>query len=135
MSSQLPDSTQTSVDQSSQDLAPSSESNETDAHPPNQQELRVYSRRQRNNQTMNPQHSQEANPMVDPLPLDESGNNHSNTDLDIPIALRKGIRSCTQHPISKFISYSKLSSSFKTFTSSLSDVFIPRNIEEALKIH
>ena len=30
-------------------------------------------------------------------------------DLDIPIALRKGPRSCTQHPISKFLGYSHLS--------------------------
>ena len=26
-------------------------------------------------------------------------------DLDIPIATRKGVGSCTQHPISKFVSY------------------------------
>ena len=29
-------------------------------------------------------------------------------DLDQPIALRKGVRSCTQHPISNHVSYGKL---------------------------
>ena len=31
-------------------------------------------------------------------------------DLDLPIAIWKGVRSCTQHPISNFVSYSKLKS-------------------------
>ena len=71
---------------------------------------------------------------MEPLPSKDPGIFPSNnqSDLNIPIALRKGIRSCTHHPISKFISYSKLSSPFRAFTSSLSDVVIPRNIEEAL---
>ena len=30
-------------------------------------------------------------------------------DLDLPIALRKGVRSCTQHPISHYVSYDCLS--------------------------
>ena len=30
-------------------------------------------------------------------------------EVDIPTAIRKGIRSCTQHPISKFLGYSHLS--------------------------
>lgn len=29
------------------------------------------------------------------------------TDLDIPIAIRKGTRTCTNHPISKCLSYKK----------------------------
>ena len=37
------------------------------------------------------------------------GNELNIDDLDIPIALRKGPRSCTQHPISKFLAYSHLS--------------------------
>lgn len=31
-------------------------------------------------------------------------------DLEISIALKKGLRSCTKHPLSKFISYERLSS-------------------------
>lgn len=85
---------------------------------------------------MNPKHSQETNPVVDPHSQEVSGDFPSNTisDLDIPIALRKGTRSCPKYPISMFISYSNLSSSFKAFTSSLSDIVIPRNIDEALEI-
>ena len=37
------------------------------------------------------------------------------SDLEIPIAHRKGIRSCTMHPISNYVSYQKLSPSFKAF--------------------
>lgn len=75
-----------------------------------------------------PDHNQESNPVMEPLPL------NTQSDLDVPIASRKGTRTCTQHPISKFISYLKLSPSFKAFTTSLSDVVIPRNINEALGI-
>lgn len=55
-------------------------------------------------------------------------------DLDLPIAIRKPIRSCTKYPLSNYVSYSKLSSSFAAFTSKLSTVEIPKNIQEALKI-
>jgi len=54
-------------------------------------------------------------------------------DLDIPIALRKGVRSCTKHPISNFMGYSKLSPQFSSFTISIDDVVIPREIYHALQ--
>ncbi|KAF3772145.1 Retrovirus-related Pol polyprotein from transposon TNT 1-94 [Nymphaea thermarum] len=50
---------------------------------------------------------------------------------DLPIALRKGVRSCTQHPIGNFVSYSRLSTDYKCFVSSLAVVVIPRNAIEA----
>uniref|UniRef100_A0A5B6Z677 Putative polyprotein n=1 Tax=Davidia involucrata TaxID=16924 RepID=A0A5B6Z677_DAVIN len=53
-------------------------------------------------------------------------------DIDVPIAVRKGIRSCTQHPISNFVSYSSLSPSYRAFVSSLSSVSIPQGWKEAL---
>ncbi|KAL5856722.1 hypothetical protein ACOSQ3_004180 [Xanthoceras sorbifolium] len=81
---------------------------------------------------MNATHNQEAELMVEPQVPIVSGN--SNLDLDIPIAIRKGIRSCTQHPISKFISYSNLSTPFRAFTSNLSSIVIPRSIEKALTV-
>ena len=34
---------------------------------------------------------------------------------DLPIALRKGIRSCTRHPFSNFVSYTNLSSFYHQF--------------------
>ena len=54
--------------------------------------------------------------IASPLPLllslsDEDSSNSSDSpslesnDLDVPIALRKGVRSCAQHPISNFVSY------------------------------
>lgn len=39
-----------------------------------------------------------------------------NPDLDLPIALQKGTSSCTQHPISMFVSYEQLSPVFRAFT-------------------
>lgn len=38
-------------------------------------------------------------------------------DIDDPISIRKLIKSCTMHPLSNFISYSNLSSSFIAFIS------------------
>ena len=54
-------------------------------------------------------------------------------DLDVPIALRKGIRSCTQHPISNYVSYDHLSPAVCTLVINLSGVEIPKNIDEAKK--
>ena len=52
-------------------------------------------------------------PLPSPSLDDEQGNPSTptiiNDNLDIPIATRKGVRSCTQHPISKFVSYGRLS--------------------------
>ena len=51
-------------------------------------------------------------------PSNDSGNSSPNvisysppSDLDIPIAIRKGTRTrtCTQHPITKYLSYHRLS--------------------------
>ena len=52
------------------------------------------------------------------------------SDLDLPIALRKGVGSCTIHPISNFVSYHRLSLSFSVFTSHLSSIEIPKNVQE-----
>ncbi|PON36693.1 hypothetical protein PanWU01x14_326280, partial [Parasponia andersonii] len=55
-------------------------------------------------------------------------------DLDISIALRKGVRSCTQYLISHYISYDHLSPPARAFVTNLSDVEIPHDIKEALQI-
>ncbi|CAJ2666701.1 unnamed protein product [Trifolium pratense] len=47
---------------------------------------------------------------------------------------RKPVRSCTKYPLSNFISYSNLSSSFSAFTSKLSSVEIPKNVQVALEV-
>ena len=60
--------------------------------------------------------------------------NESFNDLDVPIAVRKGNRSCTNYPMSKFVSYNNLSSVFYAFTSQLSCVEIPKNVQDALQV-
>ena len=56
-----------------------------------------------------------------------------NDILNMPIAWRKGVRSCTQHTIGNFISYDKLSPTFRAFTSNITEIQVPRNIQEAFK--
>ena len=36
-----------------------------------------------------------------------------NTDIYLPIAVRKGVRSCTKHPMSQYVSYEKLGPSLQ----------------------
>jgi hypothetical protein len=43
-------------------------------------------------------------------------------DLNIPITLRKGVGSCTSHPISKFVSYEGLSPTYHAFVSTIDSV-------------
>ena len=54
-------------------------------------------------------------------------------DLGIPIALRKGVRSCTKHSISNYLRYSRLSPQYQSFIVSLDNVAIPRDIYQALQ--
>ena len=83
---------------------------------------------------MNLTHSHKDKPMVESHSPNELGKFSLILDLRMPIALRKSVKSCTHHPISKFISYSNLSLSLHDFTSSLSSVLIPRSIEEVLSV-
>ncbi|TYK26805.1 reverse transcriptase [Cucumis melo var. makuwa] len=53
--------------------------------------------------------------------------------LDLPIALRKGTRSCTKHSISNYVSYENLSPQFRAFTASLDSTTISKNIYIALE--
>jgi hypothetical protein len=55
--------------------------------------------------------------------------------LQVPIALRKPVRECTKHPLyplTKYVSYDKLSPQYQAFISTLSSIKIPKNIQEAL---
>lgn len=47
-------------------------------------------------------------------------------DLNIPIALRKGVRTCTNHPISNFCSYEGLSPPYQAFVLALDSVQVPK---------
>jgi hypothetical protein len=95
------------------------------------EELRVYSRRQKS-KTILVAPCQASDP--------DSGNTTSTSDsvihvvndMSLPIAQCKGVRSCTHHPISDFVSYQHLSSPYHSFVSKLSSVYVPRNLHEAL---
>ena len=56
------------------------------------------------------------------------------SDFDIPIALCEGKRFCTDHPISHFVSYDRLTPFFRQFALSLSSVSLPRSYEEAVLV-
>lgn len=64
----------------------------------------------------------------------ESNSSNSSKSPNLPIALRKGVRSCTKYPLSNFVSYAKLSPSHLTFISQLSSVAIPKTVQEALSV-
>ena len=51
-----------------------------------------------------------------------------------PIALRKGRHVCTFHPIAQFVSYDYISPLLCAFTTSVSSVYIPQSVQEALCI-
>ncbi|RVW45480.1 Retrovirus-related Pol polyprotein from transposon TNT 1-94 [Vitis vinifera] len=55
-------------------------------------------------------------------------------DSSLPIALRKGVRRCTDHPIGNYVTYEGLSPSYRAFATSLDDTQVPNTIQEALKI-
>ena len=73
------------------------------------------------------------------LDRDSSDNSNSNfgsnfnslivpNELNLPIVVRKGIKTCTKYPMSKYVSYTNLSPSFSTFSSHLSLVRIPTTV-------
>ncbi|KAL1085955.1 hypothetical protein V6Z11_D08G083900 [Gossypium hirsutum] len=98
--------------------------------PPDQgkQQIQVYSRQNRSPETDTA------------VPITSSIEDCSETKVPpplpsiyLPIAVRKGTRSCTQHPISRFVSYGNLSKSYKAFVTNVDSVKTPKNIEEALE--
>ncbi|KAA0048797.1 reverse transcriptase [Cucumis melo var. makuwa] len=48
--------------------------------------------------------------------------------LDIPIALRKGTKSCTKYSMCNYVFYDNLSLQFRAFTASLDSTVVPKNI-------
>ncbi|KAL5566604.1 hypothetical protein UlMin_029768 [Ulmus minor] len=60
-------------------------------------------------------------------------NELQNNNINLPIAKRKGVRPCTNHPIYNFLSYNGLSPVFRAFSTSVTEIRIPNNIREALQ--
>ena len=87
----------------------------------------------KSNETLISESLKESKPVIVPTPR-ESGSNPDQVTDDLPIALRKQPRSCTLHPISKFVSYNALSAKCHVFTTNLNRIQIPKNIQEALEI-
>ena len=90
--------------------------------------LRVYSRR--------PKSTTASLPTPDHLiPICELTDNihASKSDLELPNALRKGVKSCCKYPISNFVSLDHFSSSYCACGSQLSSMFVPKNFQDALK--
>ncbi|GKF89853.1 hypothetical protein Tco_0263816, partial [Tanacetum coccineum] len=52
-------------------------------------------------------------------------------ELDLPIALQKGKRTC-RYPISAFVSYNGLSTSSHAFIANLDSISVPKTVGEAL---
>lgn len=88
-------------------------------------ELQVYTRRKKDTIDLLP-------------PIDSSKPGSSPTpcspysDNDLPTALRKGKRSCTNHPISNFVSYHALNGSYTSFVNYVSSVTIPSNFKDVI---
>ena len=55
-------------------------------------------------------------------------------DLHLPITLRQGTRACTQHPISHFVSYDRLSPSFHAFALLVASESIRQSHVEAAQV-
>ncbi|KAA0040497.1 reverse transcriptase [Cucumis melo var. makuwa] len=53
--------------------------------------------------------------------------------LDISIVLRKGTKSCTEHPICNYVFYESISTQFKAFIAGLDSIVIPKNIHISLE--
>ena len=73
----------------------------------------------------------------EPISGTQTSNPHvisRDSDHNVLIALRKGTRSCTQHPISNFIAYNHLSSFVQALITNLIAVEVLKTIHEALSI-
>ena len=103
--------------------------------PQSKKEFHVYARKyhkKTRNQFIISASSQPEIPKDGPaeIPQELPGNTEiptSNTDLPI-----KPAKPSTNHPISKYVSYQNLSQNHQAFTCKITNLFVPRNIEEAL---
>ena len=88
---------------------------------PKEKKLKVYSRG-----TLSKRKTRETSVTTTPslLPFSLSDNDSGNSS-DIPIAVRKDFISCTQHPISNFVSYYHLFASYNAFLSKISSISVP----------
>jgi len=90
--------------------------------------LQVYSRRPK----AHPEEQQNQSSLPDVgLPennTEDESTSNDNLDWAMPIALRKGVRSCVKYPMSNHLTYAKLSPQYKGFIASIDSIVVPRNI-------
>ena len=78
-------------------------------------------------------------PLFQPLhtqPSETSIDSKNNLDLDLPIAVGKGNKECTNrplYPLSHYVSFKHLSPAHKNFIVSLNTTIIPNTVSKALK--
>ncbi|KAG8487880.1 hypothetical protein CXB51_018329 [Gossypium anomalum] len=90
--------------------------------------LLVYSRKKA------PVQVQSSSSPIRPEVIAEPTLNYNTANLDdFPVAIRKGTRTCTKHPLYLFMSYKNLTHNHKTFLTSLNSISIPKTISEALE--
>lgn len=95
----------------------------SDVPAPTSKPLQVYRRRPRTDSvipTTSAPHHQSSTSSEDPIPA------------DLPIALRKGTRSCTRYPLENVVSLSHLAPHYRSFVSSMSSLSIPKTYLQAL---
>ena len=102
-----------------------------------QKPLQVYSRNRKGNGPLLSSIPSSNAPNLDPDPFTSSSEVVPHTgifpDLDIPVVLCKGSRSCvTHHPIHNVVSSNHLSPVYQTFISNLASECIPKHVLEAL---
>ena len=76
-----------------------------------------------------------SNPPLHTQPGETSIDSIDNLDLDLPIAVRKGTRECTNrplYPLSHYVSLKNLLPAHKNFIASLNTIIIPNTVSEAL---
>ena len=72
-------------------------------------------------------------PEVITEPTMNTTENLDQRDYNFPIAIRKGTRACTKHPLYLFMSYKNLSHNHKAFLTSLNSISIPKTVSKALE--
>ncbi|KAK5785024.1 hypothetical protein PVK06_039568 [Gossypium arboreum] len=83
---------------------------------------------------MAPVQVQSSSSPIRPEVIAEPTLNSNTIDLnDFPIAIRKGTKACTKHPLHLFMSYKNLSHNHKAFLTSLNSISIPKTVFEALE--
>lgn len=53
-------------------------------------------------------------------------------NIDLPILLKKETQTCTKHPIARYVSYQKLFSKHRAFSTKISQILIPKTTKKAV---